>query len=241
MASDLWEAIAEDLAELARLHGREIDHPTLLALSSVDFPSSLALLPKDEAGKAAYKMLQAAVEAITPAELDELAADYAAIYLSNRYGASPYESVWLDDDHLTCQQPMFELREIYASAGLCLDQGEKRYDDHLVFQLEYLRHQLLKPEPDLVALEAFMDEHIGYWLPDFAGRVAQFADTAFYAGLAVVTGSWLNSLRTLISDMTGHPIPSRDAITVKINHKLAINKADVAPIHFISGATGPSW
>ena len=49
--------------------------------------------------------------------LDDLAADYAAIYLNNSLGASPYESVWLDDDHLACQRPMFELREIYAEAG----------------------------------------------------------------------------------------------------------------------------
>ena len=42
------------------------------------------------------------------ATLDELAADFAAIYLNNAYGASPYESVWLHDEHLACQQPMFD-------------------------------------------------------------------------------------------------------------------------------------
>ena len=35
--------------------------------------------------------------------MDGLAADFAAIYLTAAYGASPSESYWLSDDHLVCQ------------------------------------------------------------------------------------------------------------------------------------------
>jgi TorA maturation chaperone TorD len=75
-----------------------------------------------------------------PASLDELAADYAAIYLNNSLGASPYESVWLSDDHLACAAPMFELRELYAAAGLRAADWRSRFDDHFVLQLQYLQH-----------------------------------------------------------------------------------------------------
>jgi putative dimethyl sulfoxide reductase chaperone len=74
-------------------------------------------------------------EDLSPRTINELAADYAAIYLNNSLGAWPCESVWLDDDHLACQQPMFELRKIYAAAGFKVADWRNRFDDHLVLQL----------------------------------------------------------------------------------------------------------
>ncbi|MGZ8219633.1 molecular chaperone TorD family protein [Methylomagnum sp.] len=68
--------------------------------------------------------------------LDDLAADFAAIYLTGAFGASPYESYWLSDDHLICQDAMFDMRTLYAGAGLKVPDWRMRPDDHLVFQLQ---------------------------------------------------------------------------------------------------------
>lgn len=245
MVPELCMALADDLEALIRLHDREVDGPTLEALQAAGFPACLALPPSGGAAQAAYGQLAAALAELprppTRAALDFLAADYAAIYLNHSYGASPYESVWLDNDHLACQQPMFELRERYAAAGLTVTDWRKRYDDHLVCQLQYLRHRLLQPAPDWADLAQFLDEHLGYWLPDFAQRLTQFAHTDFYAGLALVTWAWIERLRDLLAEIHGLYRPERTVLTDRIRRKFALDKAEVAPIKFMPGVQGPSW
>jgi TorA maturation chaperone TorD len=213
--SEFCVALGEDLDQLTRLHDRELDGATLAALRAAGFPACLALLPADEvATRSGANFAAALAELPDPPSanvFDELAADYAAIYLNNRLGASPCESVWLDDDHLVCQQPMFELREIYAAAGLG------------------------------VAMANFIDEHVGYWFPNFARRVADTCHTPLYAALAELTHVWLCGFRELLDEIYGCPVPPREEITARINRKLARDKAEVAPIRFMPGAQGPGW
>ena len=243
--SEFCVALGEDLDQLTRLHDRELDGATLAALRAAGFPACLALLLTDEmATRARANFAAALAELPDPPSarvFDELAADYAAIYLNNRLGASPCESVWLDDDHLVCQQPMFELREIYAAAGLGAADWRHRFDDHLVLQLQYLRHLLAAGAVDGVAMANFIDEHVGYWFPDFARRVAGYCQTPFYAALAELTHAWLHGFRALLGEIYGCPVPLREEISARINRKLARDKAEVAPIRFMPGASGPGW
>ncbi len=238
MASELFAALADDLEQLIRLHDRELDAETLAALRAAEFPHGLALPPAGEAGQQACANMAAALT--EPASLDELAADYAAIYLNNSLGASPYESVWLSDDHLACAAPMFELRELYAAAGLRAADWRSRFDDHVVLQLQYLQHLLRVPAEGRQAA-SFIDEHVGYWFPDFAQRVSLFCATSFYAALAELTHVWLQRLRGVLGEINDLPSPSRDEMTARINRKLALDKAEVAPIRFMPGGQGPSW
>lgn len=237
MAAELYGALADDLAGLIRLHDRELDRETVDALQAADFPACLALFPEHENSQGVWALLREAVRGLGGVSIDELAAEYAAIYLNHRYAASPYESVWLDDDHLTCQQPMFELREIYRQAGLAV--AGERYDDHLVLQLQYLRHRFGQGE--IQGLADFIDEHLGYWLPDFASRVASQAETAFYAGLALVSVEWLQALRHLLAGLEARPVPARQAMQERIERKLAKGRSEVAPVSFMPGAQGPGW
>ena len=244
MEAELRTALADDLEQLIRLHDRELDAEMLAALRASRFPCHLALLPEGEAGLAAFgNMLEALNEQET---LDDLAADFAAIYLNNQLGASPYESVWLSDDHLACAAPMFELRDLYAAAGLKVADWRSRFDDHLVLQLQYLRHLLEQtPAADQSSspqkLASFIDEHIGYWFPDFAQRVSLQCNTAFYAALAELTHVWLVRLRELLDEIHDLPIPSREEMSQFINRKFVLDKAEVAPIKFMPGAQGASW
>ncbi len=239
MTNPVFAELAEDLAQLIRLHDREIDADALYALRVADFPYGLALSDDDALTQHAWRNMAAAFAG--PVSLDELAADYAAIYLNNQYAASPYESVWLTDDHLACGGPMFEMREIYAAAGWQAADWRRRFDDHLVLQLQYLCYQMQSPAVDAQALANFLDEHLGYWFPDFARLVSLRSRTAFYAALAELTHVWLQQCRALLAELTGEPIPSREGIAGRIHHKLARDKAEVAPIHFMPGGRGPSW
>lgn len=175
---------------------------------------------------------------------DALAADYAGIYLTGACGASPYESVWLSDEHLTCQLPMFELRALYEQAGLAVDDWRKRYDDHFVLQFQYLAHQLRDETVPLARLGRFLDEHLAYWFDDFTRAVVQRADTDFYRSLAVFTANWLARLRELIEDVSGELRTPREVMTERIKRKMALASGELAPIKFIPGggpASGPSW
>ena len=239
MASELFAALADDLAQLIRLHDREIDADVLVALRQVDFPHQLALPATEPVAQQAWANMAAALAG--PLSLDDLAADYAAIYLNNQYASSPYESVWLTDDHLACGAPMFELREIYAAAGWQAADWRQRFDDHLVLQMQYLQRQMSSSAVDPENLENFLDDHLGYWFPDFARQVSMRARTAFYAALVELTHVWLVQYRQVLADVTGRAIPTRDELAARINRKLALDKAEVAPIRFMPGQHGPSW
>ena len=239
METELRNALVEDLDQLIRLHDRELDAETLAALRSAVFPDGLALSAADEAGETAYANMAAALR--ENPTLNELAADYAAIYLNNSFGASPYESVWLSDEHLACDRPMFELREIYAAAGWQVGDWRRRFDDHLVLQLQYLRRVLAKAAVDPEELAGFIDEHLGYWLPDWGQRVSSHCGTRFYAALAQLTYVWLLRFRELLAEIHDLPLPSREQMGEKINRKLALDKAEIAPVRFMPGVQGPSW
>lgn len=239
MQAELRAALVDDLDQLIRLNDREVDAATLAALKATGFPLGLALLPSGEAGALAYANMAEALK--VPGTLDDLAADFAAIYLNNSLSASPYESVWISDDHLACAAPMFELRDLYAKAGLQAADWRSRFDDHFVLQLEYLRRVLAGSEVEPEKLASFIDEHIGYWFPDFAQRVSMQCATPFYAALAELTHVWLVCFRELLDELHALPIPTRDEMSARINRKQVLDKAEVAPIRFMPGGQGPSW
>lgn len=240
LSRELAEALAEDAEALAALHDRELTAETIAALREVGFPANLGLLPKGERAQQAWRMMAAALpREADPATLDRLAVDYAAIYLTGAYGASPCESVWLDDDHLACQGPMFALRELYAAAGLAAVDWRKRPDDHLVLQLLYLAHALRRAEgPDaLRRLAAMMDEHLLRWLPDFAARVAERCELPFYAVLAGLTFLWCEQLRDLLAERLGEPRPTHEAIEARLS---PARQAEPVPLAYMPGVA-PSW
>ena len=203
MSAECWIALADDAATLARLHDRELDANTLAALREICFPDNLALLPQTAEAESAWATMRAAVPPVpTFQEIEALAVEYAAIYLTGAHGASPCESVWLDEDHITCQQPMFELREIYRSAGLAAADWHKRSDDHLVLQLLYIAQQLSRPartDFSPQALGQMMTEHLLRWLPAFTERVVARTNHPFYAALAQLTLAWCQTVHTLVT------------------------------------------
>lgn len=228
---ELCEALAEDLDQLIRLHDRELDAETWAALQQANFPDNLAQVMEEGA-----ELLREALR--PPPEFDALAADYASIYLTGALGASPCESFWVSDEHLHCEAPMFELAALYVAHGLAVSDRCRRYDDHLVCQLLFLRHLLLSGASGS-ELGRFLDEHLGYWLPDFAGRVAARSDSAFYAGLAALTAAWLERVRSLIAELGAAPRMPRSEVEQRLRERRVAQVASVAPIRFMPGV-GPT-
>ncbi|MCL2874905.1 MAG: molecular chaperone TorD family protein [Betaproteobacteria bacterium] len=193
-AKDSSSLAAEDLRTLAWLHVAERSPRVLSELHTSGFPASLMLVPQDDPWLCCMDRALATL-AGTPcddesAELpasseDDLAADFAAIYLTHALRASPYESVWRDEDHLMLQEPTFAVRAFYRRHGLQATDWRLRADDHLATELEFV--SLLLERGELKEAAHFLNSHLMTWLPSFASRVAQRAATPFYAALAGLT------------------------------------------------------
>jgi TorA maturation chaperone TorD len=235
------EGVALDLLVLAQLHDRELDRGAIEALKKDRFPDSLAFRLLSMKGREVRSALGRMTEDLVPDAdlLDELAADFASVYLTHGIGASPCESVWLDEDGLAMQQPMFDVRASYARRGLCAQDWRKRPDDHLVYQLQFLACLFERKDPSALADAAqFLDQHTLRWLPDFARRVAQRAGTPFYAGLGMLTSVYLDELRDVLALILDQPRPTTEEVEQRAR------KVDEVPLPmptaYVPG-NSPSW
>jgi TorA maturation chaperone TorD len=211
------EAAAEDLLLLALLHDRELTRKQISSLREHCYDDFLGLNLRGERARQALNLLRQGLTdlptELTDASLDALAVDYAEIYLTYGLRASPCESVWLDEDNLALQSPMFRVRAWYRRYGLAVEDWRKRSDDHLVYELRFLA-QLLRGDPEPAALAEvaqFLDEHPLRWIDRFAERVCTRCATRFYAGLALLTAAYLDELRDLLAALIGQPRPAAPA------------------------------
>lgn len=201
----LSKALVDDVLSLASLHNEELKQDVIKELKEVFFPFNLGMQPQGDQARI-WSSMQDAVYALNQSmPLDELAAEYAAIYLTGAYQASPYESVWTDDDHLMCQGSMFELRRIYRDAGFRVKNWRSRPDDHLVYELSYLAHCIenISDSESARATLNFLDQHLLLWYPKFVQVVSRRSSNDFYVALNLLTCSWCSTIRNSLADSLG--------------------------------------
>ncbi|MCB6179102.1 molecular chaperone TorD family protein [Rhodobacter sp. Har01] len=204
----LW---AEALAPLIRLHDAEPDAALIDALRQGGYAEVAEALLEGRADAALAagfaQVLDQMPQPLPAAALDELAADYADAYLNHGFRAAPSGSVWLTEDHLERQEPMFEVRAFYAHYGLSVPDWRKRADDHLVPELRFVAHLLGLGTPQALAdAEVFLDRHLLPWLPDFCLRIASRSRQPFLAGVALLTRGLLLALRDDLARASGRPV-----------------------------------
>lgn len=237
-------AVCDDLKTFAVLLDKELEEKTLQDLQAINFPDNLGFELQTEKGGYARELMQKAIQTL-PKELDKmflntLAADFAAIFLNSSVGVSPYESVWISEDHITHQESMFEIRNWYQKYELAAKNWRIRADDHLVLQLEFIANLMkLRDNPQALPDAAkFMDEHILLWIGDFASEVVQRCDTPFYAGLVMLVAQYLDELRDVIAGILEQPRPTSEEIAERLRPKR--NAPEEVPIKFMQGVE-PSW
>lgn len=239
---DFRRLVAEDLLAFALLHHAEPSGELLDSLRRASGSLTLGLELHSPAGREALKAMAVAFEGLPetlePPVVDQFAADYADIYLTNGHGASPHESVWLDQDHLMRQEPMFQVRAYYTRHELAAGDWRNRPDDHLALELQFLAHLLAPERGDTLAEAArFMDEHLLRWLPLFARRVAERCRTRFFAALALLTAAYSEELRDLLASILGQPRPPAAEIEQRMKPR---RPPAPVPVTFIPGQ-GPTW
>lgn len=198
-----WRLAAEDLQALAWLHVKERCTDELHTLAASGFPVGLSLL---DAGHPTVRALVTALAQLAEGDTalrrhcdDDLAADYAAIYLTNALRASPYESVWRDEDQLMMQEPTFAVRAFYRRHGIAVPDWRCMPDDHIAHELDFVAHLLERGETREAA--RFLRHHLLTWLPGFAAAVDRRAQTRFYAALAGLTLACCESLSAKLPEV----------------------------------------
>lgn len=239
-------AVAEDLAWLADLHDRELDRARLLRLWEVCFDAELlGFTPPGEQLVEARSLFRQGLTdipvATDPQTLDLLAAEYADIYLNYSLRASPCESVWIDEDGLVMQEPMFQVREWYRRHGLAVADWRTRPDDHLVCQLMFLSHlfQSAGERDRLEEAARFLDDHPLRWISAFAERVAGRCRTRLYAGLALLTAAYLDGIRDTLAEILGQPRPTAEEVELRMRPPRSAVTA--TPISAYVPGAAPGW
>ncbi len=238
------QAVASDLRQLAILHIRELTLEDLNGLIENRFPESLGFRLTSENGKSCLDFVQKSLEDIKEINqqlLDELAMDFAGIYLNHQYQVSPCESVWFDDENLIFQEAMFAVREFYNKYALEAENWRVMPDDHLALQIQFIAHLLDHDETKetLLDLSRFLDEHILRWIDRFAAKVNKRCSTQFYAGINILTAQYLEETRDMLAALLEIPRETAE----QIEKRLAREKSKpelVVPLKFMPGVS-PSW
>jgi TorA maturation chaperone TorD len=205
------QAVASDLGLLARLHAEEPNAELLNYLRAEEFPRRLGLRLSEPGAIEAMEWLEEALaQPFGPTYLDQLAVDFADIYLNHTLRVSPCESVWFDEEGLERQAAMFEVREIYKSEGVRLDDRRDRGEDHLVPQLDFIAH--LIGNGRLERATEFMDHHLLRWLPRFADGIVERCKGNYYRGLALLTAHYLEQVREHLALILNQPRPDPEEL-----------------------------
>lgn len=141
-----------------------------------------------------------------PTPLTELHADHQRLFLGpENVLACPYESVYLNTEHLTFGAETLEVRRWYGRYGLAAPALGREPDDHIGLELAFVAHLCLQAldvvdageaagtnddavlERAVRALAEFLGDHLLAWSEEFCDHVVGGARTEFYRGVGLLT------------------------------------------------------
>jgi len=142
-------------------------------------------------------------------ETDEeaLKIDHAALFIGPfEMGASPYGSIYLDQEQQVMGESTFKVKQFYQDAGLQVNQKEP--PDHIAIELEFMSYLFRleieaiqkrdnKEQKKIIRLQETFFQTILYpWVPELCKKIEDNAKTDFYKYLASI-------LRLFSKEMVG--------------------------------------
>ncbi|MDH3929893.1 MAG: molecular chaperone TorD family protein [Deltaproteobacteria bacterium] len=160
-------------------------------------------------------------------DLDALSLDFSRLFLGPyKLHAPPYGSVYLDGERQIMGKSTLEVRNKYRESGLDISSDFRNPPDHIAAELEFMYFLILKEieaignsdiDSTVSFLEkqrAFLREHLGAWVFDFAESIEEKAETGFYKNLARATKTFIEQNCDELSDLPeteAHADPSMSA------------------------------
>jgi len=180
---------------LSGIYLHEIDSERLSAMKKMTFPVNTGIELLDEGYRALESFLETAVDDC----LDDLAVDYAKIFLSagmaTGFADFPYQSVYTDRQHMIGGQSACDLASVYAAKGLKANSNAYKVpDDHIGLQLAFMASICRE---DLKEQRAFLDTYLFKWYHGFCRDLEKYSSTAFYRAVAKITSGFLSLERQL--------------------------------------------
>ena len=139
--------------------------------------------------------------------IEDLAVEYAGLFLGPGEHISPHESVHHQrKDNRSGQlwgKSTVEVKNFIESAGLDYKEAYTGLPDHISVELEFMQQVTLREEQVLseedqegvlycLKMEKkFIEEHLNRWIPAFCEKIINRAELPFYRGMAALTKSFI--------------------------------------------------
>lgn len=190
---------------LARLYVLEVDAELLGALRVMDFPAANGNAELE----AGYRLMESAVAKLDADGLDELAVDYARVFLAAGVAeggaAFPYESAYTSRQRISHQKAKGAASATYAAEGLSMAEGLPRIpEDHAAAELDFMAYLCGSAQLDAACLprqQEFFRTHIQSWMTRFALDVVKYAESDFYKALGRITAGFLQMEKEYLHEM----------------------------------------
>ncbi|HXH14019.1 MAG TPA: molecular chaperone TorD family protein [Alphaproteobacteria bacterium] len=172
--------------------------------------AALAVIPGDAMQALAWRGELPTCDAVAQA----LQLEYTRLFIGpHALPAPPYESVYREPLWGVMGETTLAVRQAYEAAGFALDPEARELPDHVAAELEFLA--CLSDEQAaawsvvdearamhwLRHEHAFLEAHLGQWLPAFAERVVAAAAVPFYSGLARIASGFVAHVRGQLGTM----------------------------------------
>lgn len=190
-----------------------LDAPDGLLLSQLASPDVLQDWPLQDADDRLGIALVSESLGSSSESLQDLYEDHRRIFLGPEHVlACPYESVYLNEEHLTFGSQTLAVRRWYHRYGLRAPAEGREPDDHIGLELGFVSHlclQALRAAEDnddemlsehCGALGEFLDDHLLRWGNTCLEHVAAQASTSFYRGVGHLG---IGVVRALEGDFAG--------------------------------------
>lgn len=200
MANDLtlpFEVRTQVYSLLAELFLNPLDEQMLDTLRQPEFVADWPLgrdLPDVEQGLARM------VAALPAANLTDLRQEFYHLFgFLGPADAPPWQSVYLDREHVLMGEETLRLRALFARFGLVVAETERQPEDHLSLQLLFLATLAARTAEQLAAgdeagaralLEGqreCLEENLLRWAERFTEQAEAASESGFYGGLSRLT------------------------------------------------------
>lgn len=183
---------------LSSLFAKELTAEELTSYHSVEIRAFLTGLGENDTLKPAVNSLVDALNRLQnreDAQL-ELASDFCELFLkSDKYGALPYASIYLDKSGLLNAEPAREMEKIMAKHGVGVNEDLKEPADHIAIELDFLGNLIIRSneleqerhmEEAFAEQKAFINNQLQPWIPTFASKCKENDEFGFYASVAML-------------------------------------------------------
>lgn len=137
-------------------------------------------------------------------EYNKIHWDYTRMFIGPReLPAPPWESSYLNEDKLLFQEETLQVRRSYLKYNFIPENYPYEADDHIALELDFMYRLSVKLDEAMEEEEGgkiveilqdkknFLEYHLRKWVPIFAKKINENAETNYYKGISKILDGFL--------------------------------------------------